>query len=283
MLASQCTNTTNSELPCINPEDNAGQMPTGRWFSNKSILAPVEKSWHPSRRIASHIVLEDVSNFDLEALTKLRVGLHQRLLGMSGAGSDAKDDYGDPLHVATVFIYCPPCSCLIDTAVDMCQNMPDPQLLKCLIRIDDQLPCSCFKQTSSLEVLSLIMKEIHQIEGSSLQWATTSYLQRSRAGYVDRDFLETRIWDLETEKALPLSATPEDNLERIFQNHQYDDNQAGIVILGEHQCLEALMRALALPIETRLPRENEIYWLRSKFMTGGPGWKHGKICNFTTR
>jgi len=244
------------------------------------MLAPVEKSWHLSRRIASHITLEDVSNVDLETLTKLRFGLHQRLLGISETASDVSSDHGDPFHVATIFIYCPPCTCLIDTAVDMCQNMPDPQLLKCLIRIDDRLPCSCFEQPSALEALSLIMKEIREVE-SGFPRITASYLRRSRAGYVDRDFLESRIWELETERALPIPTTPEDNLERIFQSHRYLDNQAGVVILGEHRCLEALMRALAVRLETRLPRENEVYWLRCISMALGHYWTHGKICDFT--
>jgi hypothetical protein len=38
-----------------------------------------------------------------------------------------------------------------------------PQLLRYLIRIDDRLTCSCFEQRSTLESLSLIMKEIREV------------------------------------------------------------------------------------------------------------------------
>jgi hypothetical protein len=42
-----------------------------------------------------------------------------------------------------------------------------------------------------------------------------------------------------------------------------------------------LMRALAVRLETRLPRENEVYWLHCISMALGHHWTHGKICDFT--
>src|SRR5205809_693374 len=151
MFTRQCTSTAQSELPCIDPQwiqDHPS------YFTNKSMLTNHSRMWHPGRRITNAIYLDDVTGLQVE---QLRVGLlrqHQRALELEINPDDTSTIYSDNLsHIATIFIYCPPCTCLIDTAVDVCRNMADPQLLRRLIRIEDRLPCSCFDPPLALEKL----------------------------------------------------------------------------------------------------------------------------------
>jgi len=246
------------------------------------MLGRHSKSWHPSRRIGSWISLEDVSGLSRDVIEQLRNGLQRQSLGLleteSNTNGTSTDSY--PTYIATIFIYCPPCTCLIDTAVDLCNNMPDPSLLRCLIRIDDRLPCSCLDQPIALETLQSIVTQIHQVEGQYI--IEESYLLRSRAEHVDRDFIEDRIWTLEEEQSPPLPTTPEENLKRIFDTHCHSDNVAGVLFLGEHQSLATLMQVPSFPREPRMPKENELYVF---WNSGGyPGtWRRSRIGTFSTK
>jgi hypothetical protein len=160
MFTGQCRNAASSRLPCINPESMQQSLP---YFPNESMLACHSKSWHPGRRITNYIHLEDVARLEDVTVDQLRVGLvrrQRRALESAEIPDDSSSDYFDTLsHIATIYMYCPPCSCLIDTAVEVCVSMADPQLLRRLIRIDDRLPCSCLDPPLALESLKGITVE----------------------------------------------------------------------------------------------------------------------------
>lgn len=167
MFTQQCNNAATSRLPCINPEKMHKSLP---YFSMESMLAGHSPNWHPGRRITTHINLDEVTRLENVKIDQLRLGLvRQQQLALESA--ETSDDGSSPYfsnlsHIATIYIYCPPCKCLIDTAVEVCVNMADPSLLSRLIRIDDRLPCSCFDVPLALESLKAIIHNVREVENS---------------------------------------------------------------------------------------------------------------------
>jgi hypothetical protein len=161
--------------------------------------------------------------------------------------------------------------------------MADPQLVRRLIRVDDRLSCSCLDPPHALESLKDIIHNIREVE--PLTRAGSSQLVRSRAEYVDRDFVEDRIWQLEEEGLPPLTVSPAENIRRIFGNHTYNDNVAGVVVLGEVDALSSLMQVPLFQQVARLLRANELYWsLLTLAMHGKPPpWRPYRIGTFTTK
>jgi hypothetical protein len=284
MFTGQCRNAASSRLPCINPESMQQSLP---YFPNESMLACHSKSWHPGRRITNYIHLEDVARLEDVTVDQLRVGLvrrQRRALESAEIPDDSSSDYFDTLsHIATIYMYCPPCSCLIDTAVEVCVSMADPQLLRRLIRIDDRLPCSCLDPPLALESLKGIIHNIREVEPFTR--AQRSQLVRSRAEYIDRDFVENRIWQLEEEDMPPLAVSPAENIRRIFGSHAYSENVAGVVVLGEVDSLASLMEVSPFQQVSRLPRANELYVTSPTFALHGQHqqWKRHRIGTFTTQ
>ena len=261
MLTKPCPAAAKSEMPCIDPEPWL-RLPGG--FSNKTMLARHSGEWHPARRICLHYSLDEASKLDQDHIERLRLELIQSL------------SYA---HIATLIFYCPPCTYLIDTAVELCHWLPDGEryLVKALIRIDDKLSCSCFDPPTALEALRSILEHIQRVESNDA--VPSHVLYYSRATYVDRNFLEARIEELEEEKVTALSATPKHNLGRIFKGHIHDRNVAGIVILGEHRSLFSLADALLVRKEPRMPRENELF----VFQCVDKSWSRSRIGSFVTR
>lgn len=264
-------------LPCV---PQFPQQPLHH-FRYQSLLSRQAKSWHPARRIGNWIHLEDITRLGFDDIDRLRLGLQQRSFRTaeteSSTGERAEDGY--PTYLATVFVYCPPCTCLIETAVEVCDNMPDPQLLRRLIRIDDRLPCSCFDQPVALETQQRIVENIQRLEASSL---SNEEIRRTRAEYVDRDFIEKRVEELEDEVSPRIQQTPHQNLQRIFESHCYSDKVAGIVILGEHRSLSSLTQVTSFPKKARMPVENEIYAFWKTLLSSDP-WRRSRIGTFATK
>ena len=222
MLTKPCPAAAKSELPCIDPEPWL-RLPGG--VSNKTMLARHAGQWHPGRRICFHYSLDEASKLDHDHIEKLRLELLQNL------------SYA---HIATLIFYCPPCTYLIDTAVELCQWMPqrEKSLVRALIRIDDQLPCSCFDSPTAFEAFHSILEHIQRVESNDT--VPIAAVEATRSEYIDRDFLEARIEELEEEKVAALSTTPKQNLRRILKGHTDDRNVGGIVILGEHRTWSVL-------------------------------------------
>lgn len=268
----QCPNAVNNTLPCVSSEYST-QHGT---FTAKSMLARHSMSWHPGYRIHANISLEDVSTLSLEEWKELRTSLQRHSLREGGSES------GSTFHEVTLVIYCPPCTCMIDTAVELCNNIPDLQLIRRLIRVDDRLPCSCFEQPTALETLQLILDEIRYVEARL--HSDYSDILRSRAEYIDRDFLESRVWALETEQSPPLPPTPTEILRQMFSGCRISDNVAGIVVLGENQDLSVLMQALMCVQGARMPQENEIYKLWCENINPlASKWGSARVATFTSK
>jgi hypothetical protein len=127
---------------------------------------------------------------------------------------------------------------------------------------------------------------IHNIgEVEPFTLAQRSQLVRSRAEYIDRDFVENRIWELEEEDMPPLAVSPAENIRRIFGNHAYSDNVAGVVVLGEVDSLASLMEVSPFQQVSRLPRANELYVTSPTFVLHRQHqqWARHRIGTFTTR
>ncbi len=261
MFTSPCPAAAKLELPCIDPEP-WHRLPDG--FSTKSMLARHFECWHPAHRICLHLSLSEASNLDQEHIERLRLELLQTVSSH---------------HITRMIIYCPPCTHLIDTAVELCHCMPEREkdLVRSLIRIDDRHSCSCFDPPTALGALHSILEHIQRVESNDT--VPLHVLYRSRPNYVDRDFLEARIEELEEETATALSPTPKQNLRRILKGHIHDRNVAGIAILGEHRSLSNLADVLPSRREPRMPRENELF----VFQCVNESWSRSKIGTFVPR
>ena len=97
MLTKPCPAAAKPELPCIDPEP-WHRFPGG--FSNKTMLARYNAHWHPMRQILSHVSFNEASNLSDSYVEKLRLELLQKPCFVP---------------IATMIIYCPPCTHLIDT------------------------------------------------------------------------------------------------------------------------------------------------------------------------
>lgn len=246
------------------------------------MLTTVHPQWHPGRRITSFINLSDFTKLETE---QLRIGLQRRYQHAIESDNTLEDIFimnsNDLRHIATIFIYCPPCTYLIDTAVSVCVHMADPQLLQRLIRVDDRLPCSCFDSSLASKNLKMIIGHIMEVEQRSS--GRPSRLHQSRAEYIDRDFIESRIWILEEEEVQPSTATAEENIRRIFDDHCYDDKVAGVVFLGELQALAPMLQLPLFSQVSRMPRENEMYVSSLGNGVSGPPWERRLMGTFSTR
>ena len=152
------------------------------------------------------------------------------------------------------------------------------------IHVNADVPCPPMSQVPSPPMFHVhlamkcdILEHIQRVDSNDT--VPVQALQGTRSSYVDRDFLEARIEELEEEKATALSATPKHPLRRILEGHSNDRNVAGIVILGEHQGLSNLANVLPVQKEPRMPRENELFVFRCV----SKSWSRSRIGTFVTR
>ncbi|EKJ68580.1 hypothetical protein FPSE_11238 [Fusarium pseudograminearum CS3096] len=95
---------------------------------------------------------------------------------------------------ARVYICCPPCRCAIRTALIISQGQ-NKDIIHYRIRVDERIPCSCCPSKEKLHRLRSIHKTTCEWDmGLIVDEPFGAYIR-----YIDRVWLEKRIYTLETE------------------------------------------------------------------------------------
>jgi hypothetical protein len=95
----------------------------------------------------------------------------------------------DPWGV--VFVYCGPCACQIQTALDICRGKGIEQYQEFAVRIDDRIPTSCRRMTTSFKLLSSFRDYIGKLVPANHLYELSNH--------IDLPWLEQRIYKLEQE------------------------------------------------------------------------------------
>jgi hypothetical protein len=141
--------------------------------------------------------------------------------------------------LAITYIYCPPCVCQLQTAVNLC-DIVSSTLHNYSIRPDDRLTTSCCIRQNRIDGLRSIYETVRHSE--SLAVATKSSGVPIVAKYIDMVWLEERLYFLESG----------DNLRLPAQNIKTTRG----VILSEAEHLRSLTARFLCP---RVPRASEIW------------------------
>jgi hypothetical protein len=123
------------------------------------------------------------------------------------------------------------------------------------VRPDDRLTASCCYEENRLNWLEALVEKSKEIE------AKTNFkgdLTPEHLVYVDRTWVEQRIFDGEDDEGKQLSASTQD-LRGILENHCYDSYCAAIIIIGELSHSAQLMRSPPFEYKGRPPKATQIY------------------------
>jgi len=196
-------------------------------------------------RIASRIDLGDATKLDLDELEELRNTLRRS---------------GEALEVARapIYIHCAPCACLIQTGLDICDQLPPKgmakELLKFEIRVDAQLTASCCVAEGRDRVCSIVNSIRSEESAHGDRWPTLSYLHN-----MDRDWLDQRAYEYEEE----MKPQETSDLQHILQyGSQWPSQVAGIIILGERDHLLPAVSKPPFKALKRTPRETQFFELK---------------------
>lgn len=171
------------------------------------------------------------------------------------------------LPVATVYLYCAPCACLLATAFDICREAGSraKTFFKFLVRPDDRLVSSCcFQEDRSLGLASLI-ENIREIESTP---SLANHLD-----CTDRIWVEQRLYEIEEETDLPQPSSKIAEMGgKVLSSHDSVEDTAGIVILGELGYSLPIMRSPPFASKPRIPKETEIFQMKYKWVDGKYNW-----------
>jgi hypothetical protein len=161
--------------------------------------------------------------------------------------------------IAKVYIYCPPCVCLIQTALNLPQGAGMSRLLEFCIRIDDRLPSSCYHGSEALERLTSVDKNIKDIEAGKC--VLKDFLP-TEVDTIDCPWLEQRIFKLEQETPGPsLAENPSAVLTEMFAPDR-KLRLAGVIFLSETECCSTMLADTFKISDPRKPREADIFEIR---------------------
>jgi hypothetical protein len=174
-----------------------------------------------------------------------------------------------------VDIYCAPCACAIQTAVRICSH-ESTKLIQYLTKVDDRIPVSCCPETSKMACLSSLLVKIQEDESGLL--TGTPGLETSWIQYIDRVWIEQRIYTLETQLYdRETYKSIHDSINELLSTFPGRNS----VFLGElDQCLW-ILQTPPFPWTPRMPKENEIYELQKN--TKADLWEKKFLGTFTPR
>ena len=201
--------------------------------------------WNLGKRIANRLPLRKFTEVDIERL-------YSRMI------DDDSEGKGKSQPLVTIHIYCSPCVCQIETAYDLCTGFGISPLFDFVIRIDDRIPVDCCSESTGIHGLVSLNNRMKEIRTSDY-WPLGD--PRHKAHYVDRPWIERRIYEVEQETYQPSYwHDPTRNVNRILRE-VYDENlaKAVVVILAEYDYCSLLMESSPFPQEPRKPRETEIF------------------------
>jgi hypothetical protein len=178
--------------------------------------------------------------------------------------------------IATVFIYCAPCACLLATAFAICKAAGSRAMpfFEFLVRPDDRLVSSCCSHRDRSLGLASIMENVK----------IPDVLSSRKMPYIDSIWVEQRLYEIEEETDLQRSIgkTAESGGKTLSSHHSPRDT-AGIVILGELEYCLPIIRGLPFPPTPRVPKENEIFQMHVLRKDGKPSWSRRFLGTFTSK
>ena len=177
------------------------------------------------------------------------------------------------LPVATIFIYCAPCACLVATAFAICEAATTT-VVKFIVRPDDRLVSSCCSQGDRTTGLASIMEAVRNVE----------FLPFRLAQYIDSIWVEQRLYEIEEETDLQRSiGKTAESAGKVFSSHHSLGTTAGIVILGELEYCLPILRSLPFKPNPRVPKENEIFRMKKTYQDGKRAWTRKFLGTFTSK
>lgn len=170
----------------------------------------------------------------------------------------------DPL--GSVYIYCAPCACQIETALSLCRGKGISEFLDFAVRIDDRIPSSCRRMTTGAVLLSRLRDDIGEQVAYGRGYSGTEH--------IDWPWLEQRIYKLDQEACEATNACSSDLLERISsEDHTSGRETAAIIIMGEADLCSPMLEKLPPSGKARMPRETDLYELVRYPNFWSPFWK----------
>lgn len=237
-------------------------------FDNCIFSPQIPSSWTVGKRITDTLDPSRFTTADLDAL----IGLEKY---------DMTDLQQLLLPVATIFIYCAPCACLLTTAFSICNSAGDraAAYFRFLIRPNDRLVSSCCSQNDRSIGLASIIEKMEEMEHSGIKVTGNLTL-------IDRIWVEQRLYEIEEETDLPqpISKLAEMGV-KVLSSHESDETTAGIVILGELTYCLPIMQSRPFPSTARMPKETEIFQMTKQFVIGHQKhyWKRKFLGTYTPK
>jgi len=134
------------------------------------------------------------------------------------------------------------------------------------VRPDDRLSASCCYEENRSNWLEAIVEKSQEIE-AKIEFKRKEEDRHSDwkfglpdIAFLDRTWVEQRIFDGEDDSKDPLSARAQD-LRGIFEHHPRDKKCPALLILGELSHSEHLMRSAPCRDKAKPPKETQIYKL----------------------
>lgn len=197
------------------------------------------------------------------------------LLGRSDPESSVLKELSLP--VASLYIYCAPCACLLTTALSICTDAGAraKMFFELLVRPDDRLVSSCCYQEDRSFGLASLMTKVREIE--SLPSVVNDL------DHLDRTWIEQRLFALE-ETELPQHSDNIDEMGvQVLSSHHSDSKTAGIVILGEVGYSLPIMDAAPFTTIGRTPKETEMWQMKRLQVDDRQKWTRKYLGTFTPK
>ena len=261
--------------PCrLVSEDLSCDSGLGRIFSGEkytystdpSHLANETQPWDLASRLLSTISYD----FDLDRLPELQ--RDAELEGKQLAITKKK-----------VFIYCAPCLCQVWTAFRICYGAKGSAevLLRFCVRIDDRLTATCCQASSATARLAAVVDQIRSIEMDD-KHQYPSY-QGTNIKYIDRDWIDQRLYDQEDELFHTLAVGEARSLSFIF-NQFPTTYMAAVIVLGERDHFVPMLQYSPFQESNRTLRENQFFLVKRKVVTTNEwSWSLKYLGSFTAK
>ena len=211
---------------------------------------PSTHRWNLGERIADRVGLRTFTSRDSGTLCP-------------GDYEEEREDHGIPQPIVTIYIYCAPCVCQIQTAFDICRGSGISPLLSFSIRVDDRIPAGCCSVATGIYGLVSINDKLREIDHSQPYQLKSSSFDMYQ---IDRPWIERRIYEADKEiYRTAYSNNPARNVNRIICEISEDNaySQATAVILAEVEPCTLMVESIPSAQEARRrPKETDILELR---------------------
>jgi hypothetical protein len=160
------------------------------------------------------------------------------------------------LPLAHMTLYCAPCIRAIRTALLTCAR-ESSTFLGCLVRVDDRIPSSCCPEVRKLDRLVSLVSRVKEREAGTLQYLHENFK------YLDRPWIEKRIYELEEELSTPGDPqTIFDRIKTFLEVISYGPSNRAVAILGEPNECAWILQTKPFEWKARMPKETEVYLLQ---------------------